>query len=50
MFAVDLLHDFELGVWKSVFIHLIRILYTLGVEKVQILNQRCIFTLQFVST
>jgi len=23
MFAVDLLHDFELGVWKGIFAHLI---------------------------
>lgn len=27
MLAVDLMHEFELGVWKSVFQHLIRILY-----------------------
>jgi hypothetical protein len=27
MFVVDLLHEFELGVWKSLFTHLIRILY-----------------------
>ena len=27
MLAVDLLHEFELGVWKALFTHLIRILY-----------------------
>ena len=27
MLAVDLMHEFELGVWKAVFQHLIRILY-----------------------
>jgi hypothetical protein len=27
MLVVDLLHEFELGVWKSLFTHLIRILY-----------------------
>jgi hypothetical protein len=27
MLVVDLMHEFELGVWKSVFSHLIRILY-----------------------
>jgi hypothetical protein len=27
MFVVDLMHEFELGVWKAVFTHLIRILY-----------------------
>ena len=25
MLVVDLLHEFELGVWKSIFIHLLRI-------------------------
>ena len=28
MLVVDLMHEFELGVWKSLFTHLIRILYT----------------------
>ena len=27
MLAVDLMHEFELGVWKAVFTHLICILY-----------------------
>lgn len=27
MLVVDMLHEFELGVWKALFIHLIRILY-----------------------
>jgi hypothetical protein len=27
MLVVDLLHEFELGVWKALFNHLIRILY-----------------------
>jgi hypothetical protein len=26
MLAVDLMHEFELGVWKAVFIHLLRVL------------------------
>lgn len=26
MFVVDLLHEVELGMWKSLFIHLLRIL------------------------
>jgi len=26
MFLVDLMHDFELGAWRAVFIHLLRIL------------------------
>ena len=27
MLVVDVLHEFELGVWKALFTHLIRILY-----------------------
>jgi hypothetical protein len=27
MLVVDLLHEFELGVWKSLFTHLIRLLH-----------------------
>jgi hypothetical protein len=26
MFVVDLLHEVELGVWKAVFIHMLRLL------------------------
>jgi len=27
MLVPDLMHEFELGIWKSLFTHLIRILY-----------------------
>ena len=30
MLVVDLLHEFELGVWKTLFAHLIRLLYAAG--------------------
>ena len=30
MLVVDLLHEFELGVWKSLFIELVRLLYAAG--------------------
>ncbi|KAJ3512102.1 hypothetical protein NLJ89_g3716 [Agrocybe chaxingu] len=40
MFTPDLLHEFELGVWKAVFIHLIRILYAYGNDTIQALNYR----------
>lgn len=40
MFVIDLLHKFELGVWKGVFIHLMRILYAAGGTVVQQLNYR----------
>ncbi|KAF9033895.1 hypothetical protein BJ165DRAFT_1396369 [Panaeolus papilionaceus] len=41
MFVPDLLHEFELGVWKAVFTHLMRILYATGSSNaIQILNKR----------
>lgn len=40
LFVPDLLHEFELGVWKAVFTHLIRILYAKGEDTIQILNER----------
>jgi len=40
MFVPDLLHEFELGVWKAVFIHLLRILHSCGENKIQTLNSR----------
>jgi hypothetical protein len=27
MVVVDLMHEFELGVWRATFIHIIRVLY-----------------------
>lgn len=42
MFVVDLLHEFELGVWKMTFAHIIRVLYAAvpGGEAVADLNAR----------
>jgi hypothetical protein len=40
MLVVDLLHEFELGVWKAVLTHLIRILYARGEGTVQTFNKR----------
>ncbi|KIK33529.1 hypothetical protein CY34DRAFT_99446 [Suillus luteus UH-Slu-Lm8-n1] len=40
MLVVDLLHEFELGVFKSVFRHLIRLLYAINSECIAILNER----------
>jgi hypothetical protein len=42
MFVPDFLHDFELGTWKSIFSHLIRILYAVGPNTVGKLNYRCV--------
>ncbi len=40
LFVIDLMHEFELGVFKALFIHLIRICYAIGPHVVQILNER----------
>ena len=43
MFVPDLLHEYDLGAWKAVFIHLLRILIAQGGNLIQILNQRYVF-------
>ncbi|KZV84874.1 hypothetical protein EXIGLDRAFT_623736 [Exidia glandulosa HHB12029] len=40
LLVVDLLHELELGVWVALLAHLIRILHTLGDEKITELNRR----------
>ncbi len=30
MLVVDLMHEFELGVWKTLFTHLVHLLYAAG--------------------
>jgi hypothetical protein len=40
MFVVDLLHEFELGVWRALFIHLLRILYAADKDMVHELDRR----------
>jgi hypothetical protein len=40
MFIVDLLHEFELGVWKAIFTHLMHILFAAGGMAIQELNWR----------
>ncbi|KAG2032550.1 hypothetical protein BDR03DRAFT_873674, partial [Suillus americanus] len=40
LFVVDLLHKFEIGVWKAIFTHLMRILHAAAGDLVQQLNRR----------
>lgn len=40
--VVDQLHEFELGVWKAVFSHLVRVLEAAGPDLVNELNARCV--------
>lgn len=43
MLVPDLLHEFELGVWKAIFAHLMRILYAMGDDSIQQLNDRYVY-------
>ena len=45
MLVVDLMHKFELGVWKGTFMHIIQVLYAAvpGGGAVTELNRRCCF-------
>ncbi|KIJ07352.1 hypothetical protein PAXINDRAFT_121100, partial [Paxillus involutus ATCC 200175] len=40
MFVPDFMHEFELGVWKATLMHLLRILFAAGGDKIQDLNKR----------
>ncbi|KAI0309441.1 hypothetical protein OF83DRAFT_65518 [Amylostereum chailletii] len=40
MLADDPLHEFELGTWKSILTHLIRLLYAAAGDKMQVFNAR----------
>jgi hypothetical protein len=40
MLVVDFMHEFELGVWKALFIHLIRMLHATDAAKVHELDRR----------
>ena len=40
LLVVDLLHEFELGVWKAILTHLLRILHASGTDALQELDRR----------
>lgn len=44
MFIVDLLHEVELGVWRSLFIHLLRIMECIGPTLAHKLDERFVST------
>jgi hypothetical protein len=52
MLVVDLMHEFELGVWKSMLIHIIRLLYAAapGGRMVTEFNARYVIVVYFYST
>lgn len=45
LYVIDLLHEFELGIWKNTFTHLLRMLYAYGGEAIQMLNERPVCSL-----
>jgi hypothetical protein len=47
MAVVDLMHEFELGVWKALFTHLIRMLSSLGNGVVDEFDRRCVSICHF---
>lgn len=42
LFVPDLMHEFELGIWKGTFTHLLRLLAAQGDDAVQEFNRRYI--------
>jgi hypothetical protein len=42
MLVVDLMHEFELGVWKALFIHLLRILQAADKALIHELDRQCV--------
>lgn len=40
LFVPNFLHEFELGVWKSIFTHLMRILHAHGNDAIAVVNSR----------
>ena len=40
MFVPDIMHEFDLGVWKATLTHLIRILYAAAGTRIQEMNSR----------
>ena len=47
MLVVDLMHEFELGVFKDFLIHLIRLLFACGPETVAEFDRWYVLSLQF---
>jgi hypothetical protein len=46
MFVVDLMHEFELGVWRALLIHLLRILNASNKSLVDELDKRYVNSLK----
>jgi hypothetical protein len=40
MLLPDLMHEIELGIWRAIFIHLLRILESVGADRLMELDRR----------
>ena len=40
MLVVDLMHEFELGVWRSLFVHLVRLLHAIDPSTIHEMDRR----------
>ena len=45
--VVDLLHEVELGVWRMLLVHLLRILTTLNKDLIHEVDRRCVKHLSY---
>ena len=50
MFLVDIMHDFELGEWRAVFIHLLRILESVDANLLTELDRRYVTSVVMLSS
>jgi hypothetical protein len=49
IFGIDLLHEVEVGTWKALLLHLLRLLVALGGTRIQELNSRYVQFLKLIS-
>lgn len=49
LFVVDFMHELELGVWKSLFIHLIRILHEANPALIHELDRRSVLPIILIA-
>lgn len=50
LLTVDLLHEFELGVWKALFSHILRIIAAHSPEGLHELDRRCVAMVEWILT
>lgn len=42
LFVPDFMHEWELGVWKAVFVHILQLLVALGGDAIHTFDTRCV--------